>query len=177
MLIIDNHCIVYANQFDMITILINGFQTGNEKSRRSSSPIARNAHVQAQRTKANTELCAELQALGGALRPIWTSKSGKLTRFVALRRGAPFPFARVTLVRLAPVPLVDASESLPSALSAVRDGVADALGVDDAELLPAWGADGEPARKPGAIEWAYEQRRGGERGAADEWGVRIVIEP
>ncbi len=169
-----------------LVVSIPGLQLENEKSRRDAHPALKNAHVQAIRTAANEPVCRALQALGCYLKISWTSKDGRLVRFTAegwerlLPRelGAP-PYAvlgpRALLERLGPVPLVDWTESLSSAHSAVRDGVGEALGLGDAELLPAWGADGEGVYKPGAIRWAYEQRRGGARGAPDEWGVRITI--
>lgn len=63
----------------------------------------------------------------------------------------------VTLTRIAPRAL-DEGDNLAMALSAVRDGVADALGIND--------------RDP-RVTWRYAQRRGG----AKEYGVVIEIEP
>lgn len=59
----------------------------------------------------------------------------------------------VTLVRLAPGRGLD-DDNLSGALKAVRDGVADALGIDDRDAR---------------VRWMYDQRRV-KRG---EWGVLI----
>lgn len=67
----------------------------------------------------------------------------------------------VTLTRIAPSAGLD-GDNLQSALKATRDGVADALGVDD--------------RDP-RVEWRYEQRRGkrGEVALALGYGVEIRV--
>jgi len=62
----------------------------------------------------------------------------------------------VTLTRIAPGTL-DTGDNLSAALSAVRDGVADALRTNDRDPL---------------VTWAYGQRRG----AAREYGVEVRIE-
>jgi hypothetical protein len=168
----------------VVKVYLPGFQLANEKSRRDPHPAVKAVHVAEQRTAANVAVCKAFQGLGCGLSMVWTSKSGRLVRFRVepldgWGRGVPrrpFEGLRVMLERLGPVSLVDASESLRSAFSAVRDGVAEALGVDDAELEAAWGADGEAVSKPGALVWIYEQRRGGARGTPEEWGVRIRIE-
>jgi hypothetical protein len=63
------------------------------------------------------------------------------------------------LIRIAPRLLWDTSESAPSALAAVRDGVADALGVDDRDMS-----------EGGWIEWTYGQEQG-------PYAVRIELTP
>jgi hypothetical protein len=63
--------------------------------------------------------------------------------------------AEVTLTRVAPRELD--LDNLQGALKSVRDGVADALGVDDRTPL---------------VTWVYQQRRGKPR----EYGVEIAIE-
>lgn len=60
----------------------------------------------------------------------------------------------VTLTRIAPSAGLD-DDNLRGALKAVRDGVADAFGLDD---------------RDGRIRWGYEQQRG------REYGVRITME-
>ena len=60
----------------------------------------------------------------------------------------------VTLTRIAPSAGLD-DDNLRGALKAVRDGVADAFGLDD---------------RDGRIRWGYEQQRG------KEYGVRIDME-
>ncbi len=65
----------------------------------------------------------------------------------------------VKMIRVAPRMLIDASESAPSALAAVRDGIADALGVDDRDM-----------EMGGVIRWL---KCGQEKGP---YGVRIEIE-
>jgi len=62
----------------------------------------------------------------------------------------------ITLTRIAPRALD--SDNLASGLKAVRDGVADALGVDDGTSR---------------IEWRYAQ----ERGKPGEYAVRVAIQP
>lgn len=62
----------------------------------------------------------------------------------------------VWLTRCAPSMGLD-GDNLVSSLKAVRDGVADALGIDD----------GDPR-----VTWVYEQRRG----KPNEWAVEIRIE-
>ena len=63
---------------------------------------------------------------------------------------------RVTLTRVAPRAL-DPGDNLPASMKGVRDGVADALGVDDRTPL---------------VTWVYQQRRGKPR----EYGVEIAVE-
>jgi hypothetical protein len=70
---------------------------------------------------------------------------------------APSPWFIVTLTRVAPSSGLD-DDNLRSALKGVRDGVADALGVDDGSPL---------------IEWHYAQRRG----RARQYAVEISIVP
>lgn len=74
------------------------------------------------------------------------------------RRPLPALPVVVTLSRIAPRALDD--DNLRGALKACRDGVADALGVDD--------------RDP-RVTWQYDQRRGGAREYAV--GVRIEHRP
>lgn len=74
-------------------------------------------------------------------------------------RGLPFPL-RVLLVRVGPRQLD--CDNLRGALKACRDGVADALGIDD--------------RDP-RVEWLYDQRRAGvdDTWTASGYGVEITI--
>lgn len=76
----------------------------------------------------------------------------KLAWLVARPARVPLP-ALVTLTRIAPGKLDD--DNLASGCKAIRDAVADCLGVDD----------GDTAR----IRWAYAQERG-------PYGVRIEVE-
>ncbi len=97
------------------------------------------------------------------MRQCWQAKARRvrqqrdLTRLVLTaallqtHREAP---CEVHMTRCAPSGGLD-DDNLRSALKAVRDGVADALGVDD--------------RNP-AVSWKYEQRR------SKTWGVEIRIE-
>ena len=73
----------------------------------------------------------------------------------AIRGGLPLP-AVVTLTRLSVGTLDD--DNLSGACKGIRDGVADALGVDDADPR---------------VTWRYDQKKV-RRG---EWGVLISIEP
>ena len=69
-------------------------------------------------------------------------------------RGIALP-VRVTLTRVAPLALD--GDNAQASLKATRDGVADALGIDDRTPL---------------VQWVYLQRRGKVR----EYAVEVVIE-
>jgi len=92
----------------------------------------------------------------------WAKKAGRAKgqRALALLslRGAHVDVlalpVRVLLTRIAPRVLDD--DNLRAALKAIRDGVADALGVDD--------------RDP-RVMWSYDQRRG----APGRYGVEVVV--
>jgi hypothetical protein len=151
----------YTMSSDIVIVAIGGLCVTNHKSARSAHPAILNNLVAEERTAANVAVAKHLQSLGYHLSLSWASANGRLVRFVARdSAGACLRARSVTLVRLAGRPLVDESESLSSALSAVRDGVAEALGIDDAELMPAWGPNGESVRREGAPRWHYEQRKG-----------------
>lgn len=141
------------NSTDVIVVDIIGLETHNEKSARDAQvrwvpsrvtgrPIAlrsgKSKRVKHQRGLA--ALMVNAQTTG--------AQRAELANGAACR-----------LVRIAPHRLHDTSESCPSALGAVRDGVADALGVDDRDM-----AEG------GWIEWSYAQERG-------PYGVRIELSP
>lgn len=137
----------------MITILINGLETHNEKSARDNQvrwvpsrftgkPIPLRSG-KSKRTKAHRGLAALMVNAG-------TSKAQR----DELARGC-----SVKLIRVAPRRLWDTSESAPSALAAVRDGVADSLGVDDRD-----------AEEGGRVAWSYGQEQG-------PYGVRIELSP
>ncbi len=64
------------------------------------------------------------------------------------------PCETVRIVRIAPRPLD--TDNLQGALKAIRDGVSDALGIDDA---------------PGLLEWEYGQQKGNPK----EYAVRVVL--
>lgn len=135
----------------MITILINGLETHNEKSARDGqirfvpSKFGRKMiplrSGKGKRTREHRGLAALMVTAG-------TTKVQReeLSRACACR-----------LVRIAPRRLYDTSESAPSALAAVRDGVADALGVDDRD-----------AEEGGCVAWTYGQEQG-------PYGVRIEL--
>ena len=156
----------------VVIVSVPGMKLENEKSRRDAHPAVKAAHVAVQRTAANNAVTSALGGLGCSQSITWTSKNGRLVRFVSSPPPswgvATFEGFRVLMERLAPVPLTDTGDSLPSSFTNVRDGIAEALGLDDAELLGAFGADGEVVRKPCALVWTCEQRRG-------PWGVRITI--
>lgn len=94
----------------------------------------------------------------------WSKRARRAAEHRALARmllTAPWRAARltlpvrVTLTRVAPRALD--GDNAQGALKSVRDGIADALGVDDRTPL---------------VTWAYDQRRGKPR----ECGVDITIE-
>lgn len=66
----------------------------------------------------------------------------------------PLPLLDVRMIRIAPRELD--SDNLPSSMKHCRDGVADALGIDDRDRR---------------IEWTYAQERGGK----GEYAVRIEV--
>lgn len=82
------------------------------------------------------------------------SAAGLVAAGVFVKLGRPFPL-EVTLCRIAPRALDD--DNLRGALKAVRDGVADALGVDDRDCR---------------VSWAYQQRRGAPGAYSVEIGIR-----
>jgi hypothetical protein len=76
------------------------------------------------------------------------------------RTHALYPARRVTLTRIHPKgrPIRDEDDNLRAAFKGTKDGVADALGLDDASR-----------NQGGRIEWIYNQIVG-------PWGIRITIE-
>ena len=95
----------------------------------------------------------------------WSKRARRAAEHRALARMALPAYLRaarlelpmqVTLIRVAPRAL-DPGDNLPASMKGVRDGVADALGVDDRTPL---------------VTWVYRQRRGKPR----EYGVEIVVE-
>lgn len=86
----------------------------------------------------------------------------------------------VTLTRIAPRPLDD--DNLASAFKAVRDGVADAIGIDDRDPRVAWryaqerhGSDYGIAVQLATAEWTRrEAERGAEGISAREAGPEVV---
>ena len=77
-----------------------------------------------------------------------------VVRAQLLRHGITVP-CTVTMTRIAPSSGLD-FDNLVSSAKACRDGIADALGVDDADPR---------------IEWRYQQRRG----KGKEWGVDVKV--
>ena len=136
----------------MITILINGLETHNEKSARDNQIRFVPSRFQpgkliplrsgkTKRTKAHRGLAA-----------LMVNAQTSRAQREALALGC-----ACRLVRVAPRRLYDTSESCPSALAAVRDGVADALGVDDRD-----------ASEGGCVSWTYAQEQG-------PYGVRLEL--
>jgi hypothetical protein len=74
---------------------------------------------------------------------------------------------RVTLARIAPKRYSADGDNLQTLLSSIRDGLADALGVNDKVFVT---NPTEEQRNAGAIGIEYHQIDG-------PWGVRITIEP
>ena len=93
------------------------------------------------------------------MREHWAAKAkrAKAHRVIGRNAGKGWKLlpCRVTLTRIAPRALD--GDNLQSAFKAMRDGVADALGVDDAEPR---------------VEWRYAQ----ERGRVKEYAVTVKIE-
>lgn len=79
----------------------------------------------------------------------------RLACLAGLNRATPKPPFRITLTRIAPRKLDD--DNLRGGLKHVRDGVADALKIDD--------------RESPMLSWDYAQ----ERGRPKEYGLRIEI--
>lgn len=79
----------------------------------------------------------------------WLAKHITLAKLTAAQRHMLANGCSCKLTRISPRRLFDASESLRSALASVRDGVADALGIDDRD-----------AEEGGLIAWTYEQDMG-----------------
>jgi hypothetical protein len=75
-------------------------------------------------------------------------------RFATERAWPPRLPVHVTITRVAPRALD--GDNLQGACKAIRDGIADALGVDDGDA---------------AVHWSYEQRRG----VAREYGVELRV--
>ena len=73
---------------------------------------------------------------------------------MGVHRGRPKPPLSVTLTRVAPLKLD--TDNLARSLKAVRDGIADALGIDDGDER---------------VTWLYAQRRG----AAKTYEVEVEI--
>lgn len=137
----------------IITVNIIGLETHNEKSARDNQVRWVPSRVtgkliplrsgKSKRTKAHRGLAA-----------LMVNAQTTRTQRDELARGC-----SVKLIRVAPRRLWDTSESAPSALAAVRDGVADALGVDDRD-----------AEEGGLVAWTYGQEQG-------PYAVRIELSP
>ncbi len=135
-----------------IAIIINGLRTHNEKSARDYQirfVLSRTGRRVALRSGRSKRVKAQRELTALVLRAGTTRSQRELLALACSAR----------LLRIAPRRLHDASESCASALSAVRDGVADALGVDDRD-----------AEEGGVVAWKYAQERG-------PYGVRIELSP
>lgn len=137
-----------------ILILINGLETHNEKS-------ARDAGVK--RVPSRLQPGKTIALRSGKSRRVKHQRGlAHIVVRAGLTRAQIDLFAAgcsCRLVRIAPRRLHDTSESCPSALGAVRDGVADALGVDDRD-----------AEEGGVVAWSYGQEQG-------PYGVRVEVRP
>lgn len=138
----------------VIIVDIDGIETHNEKS-------ARDKGVKWVRSRLRPGVCFPVRSTQAKR----TAAHRGLARMVvqakttmAQRETLAYGCA-IKLVRIAPRLLFDVSESCPSALAAVRDGVADALGLDDRD-----------ASTGGLIAWSYAQERG-------PYGVRVEMQP
>lgn len=105
------------------------------------------------------EICLPLKLPSVAnLREHWTAKARRTKtqrhitgirtlsalRLAGVQRGDMVSRAWVTMTRVSPRPIRD-GDNLQASCKAVRDGIADALGVDDADPR---------------IDWGYAQRKG-----------------
>ncbi|MFT3708024.1 MAG: hypothetical protein QM817_10245 [Archangium sp.] len=97
---------------------------------------------------------AARQGLGAVVR-VALFRHAKLPELKALRAGAPGRIV-VVLERVAPR-AYDLGDNLSSSLKAARDGVSDALGIDDSPKT--------------SIDWLYSQRRGEPR----QHGVSVQL--
>lgn len=135
----------------MIKISINGLETHNEKSARDNQIKMVPSRITGKLIALRSKKSKRTAAHRGLTRLMVNAGTTKAQRELLSRACA------CHLVRIAPRRLHDTSESCPSALAAVRDGVADALGVDDRD-----------AEEGGAVQWTYGQEHG-------PYGVRIEL--
>lgn len=131
---------------------------------------ARGREVGEHRTGANVAVVHAIQALGHGYRAevYRRSPQGTPRSLIARIHGCGrtthedtiYPARRVTLTRIHPAgrAIRDEDDNLRAAFKATKDGVADALGLDDASR-----------NQGGRIEWVYNQIVG-------PWGIRITIE-
>lgn len=131
---------------------------------------AKGREVEAHRTGANVAVVKAIQAHADGYKAEVYKRSAKGTPLSLIARihGAGrathedtiYPARRVTLTRIHPKgrPVRDEDDNLRAAFKGTKDGVADALGLDDASR-----------NQGGRIEWVYNQIVG-------PWGIRITIE-
>jgi hypothetical protein len=140
---------------DCIAILINGLRTVNEKNARDKMPRRVRSRFGQRRTlfvnSPASERAKHQRGLAALMVNVGTTKAQR----ARLAKGC-----TCVLIRLAPKTMHDESDSLRFALPHIRDGVADALEVDDRD-----------AKHGGAVEWLYEQEH------ARGYGVRIEFRP
>lgn len=89
----------------------------------------------------------------------WKERAKRVKAMRSAAHRAVIPHAlpvTVTLTRIAPRALD--GDNLQNAFKAIRDGIADRLGVDDRDKR---------------VRWVYDQ----EKGAPKQYGIRIQIEP
>ena len=127
---------------------------------------AKSGEVEAHRNGANVALVKEISKIIGYRAEVlrWAKNGPVLIArsyvFASNPQPGTYPARRVTLTRIHPKghAIRDEDDNLRAAFKATKDGVADALGSDDASR-----------NQGGRIEWAYNQIVG-------PWGIRITIE-
>ena len=137
----------------VIVIDIKGLETHNEKSARDKNVKRVRSKLSGKMIHLRSGYSKRVAEQRGLARIVVQSQT-TLAQRQALALGC-----SARLIRIAPRLLHDVSESAPSALAAVRDGVADALGLDDRD-----------ASMGGLIAWSYGQQRG-------PYGVRVELRP
>lgn len=124
---------------------------------------AKSGEVESHRTGANGQVAAAiLRSASGAyvIKAKWRDNGSFICMTAEGPGGSCYPARRVTLTRIHPKgrPIRDEDDNLRAAFKGTKDGVADALGLDDASR-----------NQGGRIEWVYNQIVG-------PWGIRITIE-
>lgn len=137
----------------MIVVNIIGLETHNEKSARDNQVRWGVSRISGKPIVISSAKSRRVKKQRGLAQLMVNAQTTRAQR-EALSQGC-----SCRLVRVAPRLLWDVSESCPSALAAVRDGVADALGVDDRDMATG-----------GLVAWSYAQEKG-------PYGIRVELTP